>query len=176
MVARVAKRADEMAKGDGNGTGATTTMGARLQAAREKLGLSQQQCAERLYVESRVIAALESEQFAAVGGSVYARGHLRRYVSLLGENPGEFEQLMLRSASVSAAPDLASVSTRPLTQPARAPRIGFWPVAVLVVILAVAAVVRWATTTTRALATSTTTVTVPVEPTPPATTTTGNLP
>jgi cytoskeletal protein RodZ len=168
MVARVAKRNDEAgAVGDRSAAGAAT-MGARLQAAREKQGLSQQQCAERLYVESRVIAALESEQFATLGGGVYARGHLRRYVALLGEDPGEFEQLMLRSAGASAVPDIGSISTRPLTQPARAPHIGIWPVAVLVVILALAAVVRWAVTTTRATAPATTTVTVPVDPAPPA--------
>jgi cytoskeleton protein RodZ len=160
MVARVAKRSDEAAT-------APKTMGARLQAAREKQGLSQQQCGERLYVESRVIAALENEQFASLGGSVYARGHLRRYVALLGEDPGEFEQLLLRSAGTSAAPDIGSISTRPLTQPARAPHIGIWPVAVLATVLALAALVRWAVTTTRATTPSPTTVTVPLEPTPP---------
>jgi cytoskeleton protein RodZ len=166
MVVTVAKRSDEAADGSRSAV-PPKAMGARLQAAREKQGLSQQQCAERLYVESRVIAALESEQFATLGGGVYARGHLRRYVALLGEDPGEFEQLLLRSAGASAVPDIGSISTRPLTQPARAPRIGIWPVAVLVVILALAAVVRWAVTTTRATATAPTSVTVPLEPTPP---------
>ena len=143
-------------------------MGERLLAAREKLGLSQQQCAERLFVEARIIEALEVEDYASLGGSVYARGHLRRYAALLGENAADFEQLLMSSAGATTPPDIASVATRPLTQPARTPRIGIWPVALLAVALAVAAVVRWATTTNfRSSNPGPVTVTVPLETLPP---------
>ncbi len=142
-------------------------IGERLQAARDKLGLSQQQCAERLFVEARVITALEAEDFASLGGSVYARGHLRRYASLLGENATDFEQLMLGSPGTTAPPDIAGIATRPLTQPARTPRIGIWPVALLAIALALAALVRWAATTTFHTNTGSVTVPVPLEPPPP---------
>jgi cytoskeleton protein RodZ len=58
--------------------------GARLRARREELGLSEQQAAEQLNLDSSAVAALERNDFAALGVAVFARGHLRRYATLLG--------------------------------------------------------------------------------------------
>jgi cytoskeleton protein RodZ len=142
------------------------SIGARLVHARQQLGLSAQQCAERLCVELRVVNALESEQFATVGANVYVRGHLRRYAALVNENVAELEQLLARHAGMTQPPDLTAIATQPFDPPKRAPRIGLLPVALLAIALALAALVRWAVTTTTA--SSSTSVTIPLPVTVPA--------
>lgn len=142
----------------------TDAIGARLQQARERQGLSREKCAERLCLEARVIEALENEQFQLLGAGVYARGHLRRYAELLGENPGEYEQLLARRAGAGGAPDLTRIVTQPMTQPVHGSKIGVWPVAIVTALLVLAAVIRWAMNTHGAVATSA--VTTVVAPTP----------
>lgn len=61
-----------------------TDTGARLRRQRESDGLTEQQVAERLNLDTRVVEALESNDYAALGAPVFARGHLRRYAALLG--------------------------------------------------------------------------------------------
>ena len=58
--------------------------GPRLKAERERRGLSPQKAADELHLDGWVIDALESENYARIGPSVYAKGHLRRYAMLLG--------------------------------------------------------------------------------------------
>ncbi len=58
--------------------------GPRLKAERERRGLSPQKAADELHLDGWVIDALESENYARIGPSVYAKGHLRRYATLLG--------------------------------------------------------------------------------------------
>ncbi len=58
--------------------------GARLRREREAHGLTEQQAAETLTLDPSVILALEANDFPALGAPVFARGHLRRYASLLG--------------------------------------------------------------------------------------------
>jgi len=57
--------------------------GPSLRRAREALGLTEQQAAEQLNLDATVVRALENDDFAALGAPVFARGHLRRYGSLL---------------------------------------------------------------------------------------------
>ena len=57
--------------------------GARLRRERESRGLTQQQAAEQLTLDSSVIVALEANDFATLGAPVFAKGHLRRYATLL---------------------------------------------------------------------------------------------
>ena len=58
--------------------------GPRLKAERERRGLSSQKAADELHLDGWVIDALEAENYDRIGPSVYAKGHLRRYASLLG--------------------------------------------------------------------------------------------
>ncbi len=58
--------------------------GPRLKAERERRGLSPQKAADELHLDGWVIDALEAENYDRIGPSVYAKGHLRRYASLLG--------------------------------------------------------------------------------------------
>lgn len=116
-------------------------IGVRLRRAREERGLSLEECAERLYLPATVLQALESEQFAALGAGVYARGHLRRYAGLLELDATSLEQLMLQR--LAAAPDLANIVTRRVgnTRPRR--RLGLVPVAIVAAVLAIAVLVWW---------------------------------
>jgi len=57
--------------------------GARLRREREVRGLTQQEAAERLTLDVSVVVALEANDFVALGAPVFAKGHLRRYATLL---------------------------------------------------------------------------------------------
>jgi cytoskeleton protein RodZ len=83
--------------------------GARLRGAREHQGLTVVQAAERLHVDARTLEALEAEDFAALGADVYVRGHLRRYAELVGESPGELQELYA-SSTQAARPDLTRIA------------------------------------------------------------------
>ncbi|MDW8260481.1 MAG: DUF4115 domain-containing protein, partial [Gammaproteobacteria bacterium] len=90
--------------------GESAGIGARLRRARERLGFSPYQAAEKLRCDLNVIRYLESEQFAELGAPVFVRGHLRRYAELLQEPVGEllaeYEQ---RYGELTAAPDLTRI-------------------------------------------------------------------
>lgn len=116
-------------------------IGARLRQAREKQGTSIEQCAERLYLPGSVLEALENEQFASLGADVYARGHLRRYASLLDIDGAALEQLMLQR--LSAPPDIASIVTRRPIGSRSVSRMGILPVAIAAIVVAVVALVWW---------------------------------
>lgn len=120
-------------------------LGARLERARDRLGWTQMQAAEKLHLEPRAIAALEREDFQQLGGAVYARGHLRRYAELLGESPSEMESLFAQRPQATVPPDLARIP-RPIisSRRARRPTLGLWPVAVVAGVLLVGGLVWWA--------------------------------
>jgi len=83
-------------------------IGARLRGAREHQGLTVLQAAKRLHVDASTLEALEAEDFAALGADVYVRGHLRRYAELIGESPGELQELYA-SSTQAARPDLTRI-------------------------------------------------------------------
>ncbi len=58
--------------------------GARLRIEREAQGMSHQQAAESLNLDTMVLAHLEANDFAALGAPVFVKGHLRRYTTMLG--------------------------------------------------------------------------------------------
>jgi cytoskeleton protein RodZ len=75
----------------GGATGAAAagpdTPGGMLRAERERRGYSVQHAAEELHLDTRVIEALEANRFEALGAPVYARGHLRKYATILSLSP-----------------------------------------------------------------------------------------
>ena len=64
-------------------------IGVRLRAARERVGLTLAQAAEKLHVDPKSLVALEAEDFDIFGAPVFARGHIRRYSELVGEKTEE---------------------------------------------------------------------------------------
>lgn len=117
--------------------GRAASAGTRLRAAREALGLSIEDAAERLRLNAALVLAMEEDRFALLGAPVFARGHLRNYAALLGV-PG---QEIIAAAGVEEAPEpsfLPALDLKP--RPQRRP--GWtWPVAAL--LLAVAVVVAF---------------------------------
>src|SRR6202051_5017553 len=73
-------------------------IGARLRAARERLGMTLTQASEKLHVEPKSLVALEAEDFAIFGAPVFTRGHIRRYSELLGERTDELVALYNETA------------------------------------------------------------------------------
>lgn len=67
--------------GPDNGMG----FGARLQHAREAAGLSLEEASRQLRMPARVVSALESGEWTALGAPIFVRGQLRSYARLLGE-------------------------------------------------------------------------------------------
>jgi cytoskeleton protein RodZ len=60
------------------------TPGPRLRRERERQGLSVQKAADEMHLDTWVIDALETDTYARLGPTVYAKGHLRKYAALLG--------------------------------------------------------------------------------------------
>jgi cytoskeleton protein RodZ len=89
-------------------------IGTRLRAAREKKGLTILQAAEKMHLDARILEALEAEDFAALGAAVYARGHLRHYAELVGEEPPVLLELYANSTRAAPVqPDLTRISHVP---------------------------------------------------------------
>jgi cytoskeleton protein RodZ len=57
--------------------------GGRLRQERERLGISLQQAADDMKLDSWAVEALESDDYDQVGPPVYAKGHLKKYAMLL---------------------------------------------------------------------------------------------
>lgn len=76
-------------------------IGDALRAAREAKGWAVQDAANRLRLMVRQVEAMESEDYAALGQPVFARGFVRNYARLLGIDP---EPLLTRMSESGAAP------------------------------------------------------------------------
>jgi cytoskeleton protein RodZ len=80
-------------------------IGARLRAARERVGLTLTQASEKLHVDPKSVVALESDEYDIFGAPVFTRGHIRRYSDLVGEKSDELVALYNETARV-VLPDL----------------------------------------------------------------------
>lgn len=119
--------------------------GARLRAARERLGLSVQQVADRLRLNPRVIEGIEADDYSAVGAPVYVRGHLRRVANLVGESESEIEALFRAGDTPKGMPDLTRIVTqkyRGTQQQQR--RLGTWPMVLIGLLILLGGLVWWA--------------------------------
>lgn len=72
-----------------------------MRAERERRGISVQQAADDMRLDSWVIEAIEAGLFDKVGPAVYAKGHLKKYAAMLelpwDEIAGVYESLKLRT-------------------------------------------------------------------------------
>ena len=76
-------------------------IGDALKAARETRGWTVQDAANKLRLMARQVEAMEAEDYAALGQTVFARGFVRNYARLLGIDP---EPLLTRMSESGAAP------------------------------------------------------------------------
>jgi cytoskeleton protein RodZ len=84
---------------------APQTPGDRLRAAREGQGLSVQDVAARLRLDTKIIANLEANAFDRFPASAYVRGYLRAYARLMNMDPASLMAAFDRQAG--DPPDLA---------------------------------------------------------------------
>jgi cytoskeleton protein RodZ len=83
-----------------------TDPGARLRRQREQSGRSEQEVADGLNLDARVVEALERNDYDTLGAPVFVRGHLKRYASLLGLDEDEVLGAYDRSRSRLGQPTL----------------------------------------------------------------------
>jgi cytoskeletal protein RodZ len=113
-------------------------LGDEFRSAREARGLSLSDVAERLHIRSVYLAAIEDEDWSAIGPPVYIRGFMRTYARFLGLDA---EELVARFSAGS--PTTAVAAARP-DERARAAREGgerSRPSLVAIIALVVAAAV-----------------------------------
>jgi len=76
-------------------------VGATLQGARERSGLSLEELARRTRISVRVLRAMESNAFDAIPGGIFTRGFLRAYSLEVGLDPdATIEQFLARPEAV----------------------------------------------------------------------------
>jgi cytoskeleton protein RodZ len=123
---------------------AATNPGAHLRGIREQRGISLHQLAVELHVSDSLIQALETGDYAALGGAVFVRGHLRNYARALGVAEGEVLSLYDQGQNKPVAPNLM---TQPTHVGGVSPRAREWYMRAatggVVVVLLVLAVSWW---------------------------------
>lgn len=115
------------------------TPGELLRQGREQRGLSVQQVADELHLDVRLINALESNDFQLLGVPVYAKGHLRKYASLLGLSPDTVITHYQSLSDIPVAPQVVPAVTPPQLRPRVSLRVPLW----IVVGAVVAAGLLW---------------------------------
>jgi len=99
-----------MSPSDADVTELPSSPGARLRREREAQGISHQQAAESLNLDTMVLAHLEANDFATLGAPVFVKGHLRRYTTMLGLDQDEIVSLYEHSTQQLGEPSLVPKS------------------------------------------------------------------
>jgi cytoskeleton protein RodZ len=111
--------------------------GAHLRTAREALGLSIEEIADRLRLNEALVLAMEENRFGLLGAPVFARGHLRNYALLVGAR--EREVLAAFDAGEPPEPSLLPTGERLPVAPSRRRRRWILALASLAVLAAAGA-------------------------------------
>jgi cytoskeleton protein RodZ len=103
--------------------------GSKLKAERERRGLSTQKAADEMHLDRWVIEALEGDDYARIGPTVYAKGHLKKYAALLGLPSAEVlagfdARVQPRLEPQSAGPSMLLRSRDDESSSARSQRVG----------------------------------------------------
>jgi len=109
--------------------------GARLKSERERRGLTLQKAADEMRLDAWVIEAIEADDYARVGPAVYAKGHLKKYASVLGLSA---DDILSSYEALRTAPDKPPQVAPSMRMRAPAPDVGNLPrapIAVLTVLL-----------------------------------------
>ncbi len=113
-----------MSPSDADVTELPSSPGARLRREREAQGISHQQAAESLNLDTMVLAHLEANDFATLGAPVFVKGHLRRYTTMLGLDEDEIVSLYEHSKQQLGEPSLVPKSRLEMAPVRGKPR---WP-------------------------------------------------
>ena len=117
------------------------TPGGMLRAERERRGYSVQHAAEEMHLDVRVIEALEANRFEELGAPVYARGHLRKYASILGLSPttvlSRYEALGGMPVDPTPIPTTLATPVR-VVERRRMSKVPLWIAAAIVIVAGLA--------------------------------------
>lgn len=127
-----------MTASSGRDTRHEAGIGLRLRSARERCGLTIEQAAQKLHLESAILEALEAEDFGSLGAPIYVKGYLGRYAELVGESVESLQQLL--SGTVIPPPDLTRI---PRARVAGGRPIGPVAIVIAVVVLVVVGSLWW---------------------------------
>jgi len=122
-----------------NARSSGSSPGARLRAAREARGLSIEDVAERLRLSAALVLAMEQDRLALLGPPVFARGHLRNYAVLVGAP----EQEIMADCDVEVDSQPSFLPALDLQPRVRSHSRWAWPVAAVVMAIAVVAAFWW---------------------------------
>jgi cytoskeleton protein RodZ len=117
--------------------GASDALGERIRAARESRGLSLSDVGEQIRIRSVYLAAIEEENWSAIGAPVYIRGFLRTYARFLGIDPEEAVAEFNRTQPQTAGPHGAAARDSAAVEPSAARRSGLliWTAGLVAVLL-----------------------------------------
>src|SRR5215831_4106102 len=129
------------------------TPGDWLRQERERQGASVQRIAADMHLSTTVIEAIEHDRFSSLGAPVFAKGHLRKYASLLGlpidrifelyekleDAPREVDPVPLtqRTAEPALRPVIRDMQSSTSESGPRRVSIAFWIGSFLVVVIVV---------------------------------------
>jgi cytoskeleton protein RodZ len=98
-----------------------SALGERFRAAREARGLSLSDVSEQIRIRSVYLAAIEEENWSAIGAPVYVRGFLRTYARFLGLDPEEvvasFNSAPVAQSQAAPAGEFRTSRTRQISAP-----------------------------------------------------------
>lgn len=99
-------------------------IGSQLKAARERLGMTTAQAAQKLHMRAMFVDAIEREDWNTIGEPVYIRGFIRNYARLVGLDPEACADAFSASEfAESAAAETAAELERPVRRRFRYPWI-----------------------------------------------------
>jgi cytoskeleton protein RodZ len=75
------------------------SVGDQLRSCREKMNITLTEISSQLHLDSRVIRAIEDDDYSALPDPMYVRGYIRGYCKLLGQNPDEFLELFKKNVN-----------------------------------------------------------------------------
>ncbi|MDZ4298283.1 MAG: DUF4115 domain-containing protein [Moraxellaceae bacterium] len=89
------------------------SIGSKLREARERKGLSAETVSRETMLTLRYVQALETDDYAALPGTAFVRGYVRRYAELVGLNADE----LIATFDESLPSSKRLVSVRPILTP-----------------------------------------------------------
>lgn len=90
------------------------TVGANLRAARDEAGIPIEDLSRATRIRAQLLRQIESDEFGACGGAVYARGHIRSIATHLGLDPAPFLADFEREHGVESGPRAREIFERPV--------------------------------------------------------------
>jgi cytoskeletal protein RodZ len=118
------------------------TVGEALAAARKEAGVSVEEVSRATRIRGELLRKIEAGDFAACGGAVYARGHLRAVATYLGLDPAPFVEEFDRAYGAPEAPTTAEIFEHEvIAMPARSGPNWTAAMAVMAAVLLVVALV-----------------------------------